>query len=73
MTLQFILSQNQITVWTNYISVNDANNSVTQLVRELRTARDGDNGAYTIETAEDMEIILAAGVKEFGLGINRDG
>ncbi len=58
LTLQFILSQNQIAVWTNYISVNDANNSVTQLVRELRTARDGDNGAYAIETADDSEIIF---------------
>lgn len=55
LTLQFILSQNQIVVWRNYISINEANNNLTALVREARAARNGENGAFAIETADDFE------------------
>lgn len=54
--LQYILSQNQIVAWRNYLSVEGANSSITTLVREIRTARDGDNGAYSLELAEDNQI-----------------
>ena len=58
LTLQYILSQNQIVVWRSYVSVNEANNNVFSLVREARTARSGENGAYPIETADDNEFIF---------------
>lgn len=58
LSLQFILSQNQVTVWRSYISVNEANSNVASLVREVRTARFGDNGAYPLGTAEDNELVF---------------
>ena len=56
LTLQYILSQNQIVVWRNYISINEASNSLSTLVREARAARNGENGAFAIETADDSEL-----------------
>lgn len=58
LTLQYILAQNQIVVWRSYISVNEANNNVTALVREVRTARYSDSGTYPLVTAEDNELIF---------------
>lgn len=58
--LQYILSTNQVTVWRNVVTVEEANSSVSQLLRELRNARDGDNGAYTLATANDQEIVFFA-------------
>lgn len=55
LTLQYILSQSQIVVWRNYVSVSEANNNVSSLVREVRTAGNGENGAYAVDTAEDSE------------------
>jgi putative endonuclease len=56
--LQYILGQNQLVVWRNYLSVDEANTSVTTLVREIRTARVSENGAYLLERAEDQQIIF---------------
>jgi len=56
--LQFIISQNQIVAWQSYISVDEANSNVTSLVREVRTAKEGDNGAYPLASADDQEIIF---------------
>lgn len=56
--LQFIISQNQIVAWQSYISVDEANTNVTSLVREVRTAKEGDNGAYPLASADDQEIIF---------------
>lgn len=56
--LQFIISQNQIVAWQSYISVDEANTNVTSLVREVRTAKESDNGAYPLATADDQEIIF---------------
>lgn len=58
LSLQFIISQNQITVWQNYVSIDEANTSAAMLVRELRTARYGDNGAYTLESADDNQVVF---------------
>lgn len=56
--LQFIISQNQIVAWQSYISVDEANVNVTNLVREIRTAKEGDNGAYPFASANNQEIIF---------------
>lgn len=56
--LQFIISQNQIVAWQSYISVDEANANVTSLVREVRTAKESENGAYPLANADDHEIIF---------------
>lgn len=56
--LQFIISQNQIVAWQSYISVDEANANVTSLVREVRTAKESENGAYPMALANDQEIIF---------------
>lgn len=58
LSLQFVISQNQISVWQNYVSIDEANTSAAMLVRELRTARYGDNGAYILESAADNEVVF---------------
>jgi prepilin-type N-terminal cleavage/methylation domain-containing protein len=60
--LQYIISQNQVEVWKNYLSVDDANANITRLVRELRNARTGDNGAYALVQADDQELIFYADI-----------
>ena len=54
--LNAAISQNQILVWQNYLNVDQTNNFMNNLVRELRTARNADNGAYPLETVNDQEI-----------------
>jgi len=56
LTMQYILSQNQIVAWRSYFSVDQANVSVSALVREIRTARYGENGAYPLETLNNNQI-----------------
>lgn len=58
--LNAAISQNQLVVWQNYINVDQANAYMNNLVRELRTARNADNGAYPLETAGDQEISFYA-------------
>ncbi|MFV1917299.1 MAG: type II secretion system protein [Patescibacteria group bacterium] len=58
LSLQYILSQNQILVWQSYLSVDEANADVTSLVREIRTAQAGENGSYHLEVAEDQELVF---------------
>src|SRR4030065_269602 len=54
--LQYILTQNQLSVFSNFINVDEANFAITNLERELRSARSGDNGAYPLEIAGNFEI-----------------
>lgn len=58
LSLQFILTQNQIVVWQSYIGVNEANNGVSSLVREARTLRYADNGDFPLQLADDNELIF---------------
>lgn len=54
--IQYIIGQNQLTTLNVSISVDEANATISTLAREIRAARQGDNGAYPIETADDYEI-----------------
>ena len=54
--LQTILSKNQVWIWQNYLSINQTNDALQTIVKELRSARAGDNGAYPLEIAFDQEI-----------------
>ena len=56
--LQFILSQNQEVVFKSYLSIENANLSVSEFTRQLRTARPGENGAYAIESVGENEIVF---------------
>jgi len=60
--LQYMINQNQILVFDNTIKVEIANGSVTALTREIRTARGGDNGAYTIEAASNQSMTFFSDV-----------
>lgn len=57
-SLQYIFAQSQIFVEQTHINVDQTNANVTMLVRELRTARPGDNGAYPLELAGDHQLIF---------------
>lgn len=56
--LQYIISQNRVEVWKNYISVDEANSNISIMARELRNAKTGENGAYPLELAGDNEIVF---------------
>lgn len=56
--LQYILSQNQVGAWRNYLAIEAANLSVATLARELRDARQSDSGSYPLEVTDDQEIIF---------------
>jgi prepilin-type N-terminal cleavage/methylation domain-containing protein len=62
LTLQYIIGQNQVTAWKSYVGINEANASTSSLVAELRTARNGENGAYPLEKADSSEIIFYSDV-----------
>ncbi len=54
--LQYIMIQNQLSIFGGTTKVEYANSTARELVREIRTARDGDNGAYVIEAASANSI-----------------
>lgn len=56
--LQYILGDTQNRAFTSFNSVSLSNYAVSSIVRELRTAQPGDNGAYPISLAADNEIIF---------------
>lgn len=56
--LQYIISQNQVTAWKNYVNVEDANLVLSGMARELKDARQSDAGTYALQTANDQEIIF---------------
>jgi prepilin-type N-terminal cleavage/methylation domain-containing protein len=57
-SLQYILSQNQIAITKSYKSVDSANFTVSNLIKEIRMARQSDNGAYLLSLAGNQEIIF---------------
>ena len=56
--LQYVLAQNQTVVLTSYLAIDEANNAISVMARELRGARTGENGAYPIAVANENEIIF---------------
>ena len=57
-SLQYILSQNQIAITKSYKSVDDANLTLSNLTKEIRAAKQSDNGAYLLNMAGDQELIF---------------
>ncbi len=56
--LQYILSQNQVSAWRNYQSIESINLSLSQLAAELRSANSSQTGSYALDTANDQSIIF---------------
>jgi len=65
-SLQSLLSKNQVLIWNNYLSVEDSNNAVKQMVKELRTARNGDDGSYPLASAFDQQIVFFSDIDSDG-------
>jgi len=57
-SLQYILSQNQIAITKSYKSIDDANYIVSLIAKEIRMARESDGGSYLLNTAGDQEIVF---------------
>ncbi len=57
-SLQYILSQNQIAITKGYKYIDDANYIVSTFTREIRGARQSDNGSYLLALANDTEIVF---------------
>lgn len=56
--IQYIISQNQLTTWRNYLSIEAANIAISGMSREIRDLRQNELGGYPLEKAEDQEIIF---------------
>lgn len=54
--LQKVLGDVQLLGFVNYTNVDEANYSVSQIAREVRTMRQGQNGAYPLISGSDNEI-----------------
>jgi hypothetical protein len=55
-TLQSFLQQQESYTVNAYLSVETANYTLQNLLREIRNARRGDNGAYTLEIVNDQNL-----------------
>lgn len=60
--LQRIMSNAQLTTFGSYLDVDQANNSISTMVREIRNIRAADNAAYPLERAQDQEMIFYSDV-----------
>ena len=58
LSIQFIISQNQVSVFQNYLTVEDSNSVVSIFARELRNAKEADDGSFPLVTLSDQEIIF---------------
>ena len=54
--LQKVIGDSQLFAFTNYANVDQANYSVSQMAREMRTMRAGQNGAYPLVLGDNNEI-----------------
>ncbi len=61
-SMQYVLSQSQVAITKSYKNVDNANFTASQIVKEIRGARQSDNGAYFLATAGDSEIAFYSDV-----------
>lgn len=54
----------QTYTWHQSIAVDEARKGIETMVKELREAREGDDGSYPIEKAEDKEIIFYSDIDQ---------
>lgn len=65
--LQYIIGQSQTVAFDQSIKIEIANSSLASLIREIRTARAGDNGAYVIENGTNQTMTFYSDVDFDGL------
>lgn len=56
LTLQYFMAANQITSINSFLSVDQANSSLNQMVREMRSMSPSENGSYPLVLADDQSI-----------------
>ncbi len=64
--LTFILYRTKSYEWEQSLAIAEARRGVEKMVREIREAREGENGAYPIEYAGDKEFIFYSDVDDDG-------
>jgi hypothetical protein len=65
-TLQHFMTQGQLTAISSFLSVDQSNYAVSTIIREIRTARKGDNGTFPLELADSQEIIFYSDIDSDG-------
>jgi len=58
LSLQYVMSESQVSLFKNYTNVEEANNNISTLVREIRNTQHGENGAYPLNKADNQELIF---------------
>lgn len=58
LTLMYITTKTRLITFQNLMNVDQTNNQVLTMVRELRNIQTGENAAYPLERAGDQEIIF---------------
>src|SRR3990172_1413404 len=48
--LQYILSQNQVSAWRNFQTIENANQAISAISKELRNAQASEIGSYPLDT-----------------------
>lgn len=56
--MQFIFTQNQVTAWRNYSNIEESNAVVSKFTKEIRVAKQSDEGSYPLVTLSDNEIVF---------------
>lgn len=64
--LNYMISQSQMFAFRAFTTVDETNASVSAIVKELRTAQYGNNGAYPIELADTHNLIFYSDVDADG-------
>lgn len=65
--LQRVIGDSQLLGITSYINVDEANSALTQMAREMRTMRSGQNGAYAFVNGEDNEVSFYSDIDYDGI------
>ncbi len=58
LSMQYIIGQNQVSVWRNFLSIDATNTAVSEIVKELRNSRESDAGTYPLEVTGNQEIVF---------------
>ena len=56
----------QSITWNQSVAIEEARRGVELMIREIREAKDGDDGSYSIEKADDKEFIFYSDIDKDG-------
>jgi len=66
-SLQYFLGQNQILIYNTFKNEDEAASAVSTFVKELRNAKESDNGSHPLEMVQDSEIRFYSDINADGL------